>query len=77
MVHLGTFLKSCPIGGPETTKARCPLLTAIETRTDGRTYGTFSFSPHTFQDDVFAINYISIAFPMKQFSFKFMLRVIV
>ena len=38
MVHLGTFLKSCPIGGPETTKARCPLLTAIETRTDGRTY---------------------------------------
>ena len=32
---------------------------------------------HTFQDDVFAINYISIAFPMKQFSFKFILRVIV
>ena len=39
--------------------------------------GTFFFSPHTFQDDVFAINYISIAFPMKQFSFKFILRVIV
>ena len=32
---------------------------------------------HTFQDDVFTINYISIAFPMKQFSFKFILRVIV
>ena len=32
---------------------------------------------NSFQDDVFAINYISIAFPMKQFSFKFILRVIV
>ena len=32
---------------------------------------------HTFQDDVFAINYISIAFPIKQFSFKFIFRVIV
>ena len=30
-----------------------------------------------FQDDVFAFNYISIAFQMKQFSFKFILRVIV
>ena len=35
------------------------------------------FPTPTFQDDVFAINYISIAFPMKQFSFKFSLRVIV
>ena len=32
---------------------------------------------HTFQEDVFAVNYISIAFPMKQLSFKFILRVIV
>ena len=40
--------------------------------------GTFSSPPpHTFQDDVFAINYISIVFPMKKFSFKFVLRVIV
>ena len=37
----------------------------------------FPFPPHTFQDDVFAINYISIAFPMKQFSFEFILKVIV
>ena len=37
----------------------------------------FPFFPHTFQDDVFAIKYVSIAFPMKQFSFKFILRVIV
>ena len=33
--------------------------------------------PHTFQDDVFAIDYISSAIPMKQFSFEFILRVIV
>ena len=33
--------------------------------------------PTTNKDDVFAINCISIAFPMKQFSFKFILRVIV
>ena len=37
----------------------------------------FFLPPHTFQDDVFAINYISIAFPMKQLSFKFILRVTV
>ena len=35
----------------------------------------FLFPPH--KDDVFAIICISIAFPMKQFSFKFILRVIV
>ena len=29
---------------------------------------TVSSSPHTFQDDVFAVNYISIEFPMKQFA---------
>ena len=33
--------------------------------------------PHTFQDYVFANNYISIEFPMKQFSFKLILSVIV
>ena len=43
----------------------------------GYTLWNFFLFPHTFQDDVFAINYISIAFPMKQFSFKFILRVIV
>ena len=37
-------------------------------------FGTFSFlPPHTSQDDVFAINYMSIAFPIKQFSFKLIL----
>ena len=35
----------------------------------------FPFPPH--KDDVFAIICISIAFPMKQFSFKFILRMIV
>ena len=35
----------------------------------------FPFPTH--KDDVFAIRCISIAFPMKQFSFKFILRVIV
>ena len=40
-------------------------------------FRNFFLFPHTFQDDVFAINYLSIAFPMKQFSFKFILRVIV
>ena len=44
---------------------------------NGKYSGTFSFSPNTFQVDVFAINYISIAFPMKQFNFKYILRVIV
>ena len=44
----------------------------------GREIGTFSSPPppHTFQYDVFAINYISIAFPMKQFSFNVILKVI-
>ena len=39
--------------------------------------GNFFSFPHTFQDDVLAINYISIAFPIKQFSLKFILRVTV